>query len=982
MPNFYYVQQNFKTDKWRGVPANSLAAVLEADKPEMVSVLAVSRLVDELTPEEISSVTYAGPLYFDFDSEDVAVTIRQVNQFLDKLESKQVDLESIHIYASGKRGFHIEIPQEIFMEKVPAKGVPALPVVYREVALDLYVDTLDLNVYSAKRGRMWRAPNIQRENGKYKVPVTAGEVRDMDAEAYATLTSAPRRLFRLPKGALAVDLSVAFSAALHKVEDKLKARAKVKPDPKAKEKASGISIEMLMAGEGLRDGPSFNAIALQVAIAAVAAGRSCSEMLDLCSGLIKLDSWKVGRYGSEQAKYDELSRMYAYVNDNPCYTFSVGGIKSLLSHAAPDLDGIPVERKDIQESIDAKEGLTEEGAPDEYNDVSGGVTLNKYGVYTQGEFGPKRVSAVSFRNVQVLYGLDESELSAYRAEVLVNGKSVGFRTLERDTFYTVQAYNKFLAKLGHAFQGTENQIRGTMMRFVEMGKKVQQRTYIVKREGLDVVHIPGHEIPCYREDFLTWADGKGAVIDPKFAVEDPTAAVGLSFVGFPEPRGVFRSDLFDAPALKDWLLEEGNAEALKATLYNLFTCQRSEVLAKLLGWFTAASYRMIFHKAYNQFPLLHVHGSAGSGKSSMVGSIAQMYYYVQEAKVLSPASTVFAIVTSMSASASIPLVIDEYKPHEMGPGVHNRFTSTFRTAYNCGDLAKGGGTRDSDDYRTLHQTQISAPIVFIGEAAEEQAAVAERIVLVTVVKPPDVLSNQWSNKYALWSRNPKHLGLLGKVISAQALASGGVAALRAEFDPLLAAAKKKYMLSEEDLDAGLSEDVMTTKRNSKDRSVFNYTVSLFGLKKFRQVVEAAVGATLFRSEFEAMEAAAYTRMNDLQSSTQPEWAKVLDTMSAMSHSVSPDSSHALVEGHDYAFTVCKGVQCVEIAMLSAYLKYRAFMRQAASTPLFQGHQPFLHSIKDAPGLVSVGTSMELSKPGVYTFSIEDLSRVGVNVFKS
>jgi len=45
------------------------------------------------------------------------------------------------------------------------------------MAYKLYVDTLDLRVYSAKRGRMWRTPNVQRENGKYKVPISLGEAR-------------------------------------------------------------------------------------------------------------------------------------------------------------------------------------------------------------------------------------------------------------------------------------------------------------------------------------------------------------------------------------------------------------------------------------------------------------------------------------------------------------------------------------------------------------------------------------------------------------------------------------------------------------------------------------------------------------------------------------------------------------------------------------------------------------------------------------
>jgi hypothetical protein len=30
------------------------------------------------------------------------------------------------------------------------------------MAYELYVDTLDLRVYSTRKGRMWRAPNVKR----------------------------------------------------------------------------------------------------------------------------------------------------------------------------------------------------------------------------------------------------------------------------------------------------------------------------------------------------------------------------------------------------------------------------------------------------------------------------------------------------------------------------------------------------------------------------------------------------------------------------------------------------------------------------------------------------------------------------------------------------------------------------------------------------------------------------------------------------
>ncbi len=62
-----------------------------------------------------------------------------------------------------------------------------MPLIFREVAYKLFVDTLDMRVYSARRGRMWRAPGVQRENGKFKVPLTKDEAFNMRVKDYAVV---------------------------------------------------------------------------------------------------------------------------------------------------------------------------------------------------------------------------------------------------------------------------------------------------------------------------------------------------------------------------------------------------------------------------------------------------------------------------------------------------------------------------------------------------------------------------------------------------------------------------------------------------------------------------------------------------------------------------------------------------------------------------------------------------------------------------
>jgi hypothetical protein len=115
--------------------------------------------------------------------------------------------------------------------------------------------------------------------------------------------------------------------------------------------------------------------------------------------------------------------MYRYTADNPMYDFSIGAIKVLLSHPAPDLDGIPVEaevlKQEIEElqqaQVESEPGSPVDVTPDEYADIAAGVTLSKYGVYVPtDEGGKRRISAVSFEDIHLFLSADTGQIIAYR----------------------------------------------------------------------------------------------------------------------------------------------------------------------------------------------------------------------------------------------------------------------------------------------------------------------------------------------------------------------------------------------------------------------------------------------------------------------------------------------------------------------------------------------------------------------------------------
>jgi hypothetical protein len=320
----------------------------------------------------------------------------------------------------------------------------------------------------------------------------------------------------------------------------------------------------------------------------------------------------------------------------------------------------------------------------------------------------------------------------------------------------------------------------------------------------------------------------------------------------------------------------------------------------------------------------------------------------------------------------------------MGPEYHNKLKLAFRDAYNCREVSKGGGNRESDDYRMLNYTLLSAPVVFIAEAAEEESAVAERIVLTTIVKPSSSLALRQLGHFNALDRNKQQLAILGQYLASQVIEEYSVDRLREEFDPMFEEAKQKYLLTDKDIAqaAQLSNEQLAEKRNSKERTVFNYTVVRFGMQRYRKLVEAIFGASEFKELLDKLEAGVYSRMSDLQVATQPEWAKVLSQMADMSWTVDAEAPHAMRMGKEYMLSNVGGVDVIEVALKSAYFRYRQYANSHRSKILFSGDAAFQHAMKDCPAKMDYGMGKALKQPGVFTFRVDRLAEAGVPPFKA
>lgn len=136
-----------------------------------------------------------GPLVFDLDCrEDPALSLIEGVWLVNHLGEFGITPDQVELYLSGGKGMHIVVPQAC----LGAPPAPDLHLTHKKIAArlkaELELKTLDLSVYSGGKGRMFRLANVQRSNGRFKIPVSWTELRSLKAQELLDLTKGPRTL--------------------------------------------------------------------------------------------------------------------------------------------------------------------------------------------------------------------------------------------------------------------------------------------------------------------------------------------------------------------------------------------------------------------------------------------------------------------------------------------------------------------------------------------------------------------------------------------------------------------------------------------------------------------------------------------------------------------------------------------------------------------------------------------------------------------
>ncbi len=940
----YFFYQPAPKTSWVPALASQRATIIKEKHPAFCTVLDLDNVFDnEMTADEVAAVKYAGPLFFDIDSEDLATAIQQAQKLLTLIQSKGVNLNQLRCSLTGGRGVHILMDQAMFMPKAQPNGVALLPAIYKEMVwTTAYVDDVDLRVFSGKRGRMWRSLNVQRENGLYKVSVTPAEIFDLDEAKYKQLCSSPRNDVPIEAPTFNHEFGLAYSLAFDKVNKavvKRKSRSKTETDLKGKFKGEWPqTLQLIINGLGLRPEIGFNQIAMQVAITAVALGkvtgtddkaerkRQEEQLLDECAGLINDHKGDSDRYGTPRKRRNFLREMIRYVESNPLYEFSAGGILSLLEpdfRANADValgEYVPDTPMTVASVVAAK--AAESGQPSSAADAStdsaeplevfeedtGSVRVSKAGIFVRTDDGFKNISRVGMINPTTLRQL-KGDYLGFEVEVYVDGKAEGKKYIPMSAFSSRGQFHGWAANQGGEMLGTDIHVGSLINIMRKKANRSGSVVYAIAREGVDLVVPPGCTDKSKFD--VVWASNTEVI---------STGDTKYRFISRWGTEGYSGTDLMNAPPLTT-----ADAEFVD----HLLRINTDENIAKMLGWFSASFLTQLIRREMDQFPLLQVFGQAGAGKSATVKLLNGLHYYLKKPRQMaSSGQTFFPIMTAVGTSASVPVVFEEMKPRQMQKTYKDQIQNLFRSNYT-GDVNARGSVNKDKGQSELGVTDFnnSAPLVFVGEAIEDQAAIMERCVVVSLTKSaragrgPD---------FAHCQKNATTMGKIGKALVQAALSTDYVAL------------GNQIRTFHEQLCSGLPESVS----DEHVRSLFNLAVALSGLEFFRETLSRVFSDRFDERIGELSGAIRCNVMNNIPSNMS-EMSRVLDTMAQLTRN--DDPNYRLQLGVDY--TLGADGKHMDLKVRTAYAKYVKWQRSLGMEVLFDTESAFVTALSNYSGTV-------------------------------
>ena len=322
--------------------------------------------------------------------------------------------------------------------------------------------------------------------------------------------------------------------------------------------------------------------------------------------------------------------------------------------------------------------------------------LNHYFISTGIKSDPKVISSFALRPKSKLLLPDQPPVFVCDADC-DNGRTVKDIQFPRKAFRTTRTLLDALSEGGASehtqWTGNDRNVQGLLRQIASKN--------IPEKKGVTVMG----EVTIEGERYWALPD---RVIDKNGIVEDPPV---MYLRGKIPLEHKIKLDEYDNSAFNDV------AELIFDQLLNV---NSSAVLLPILGWFCSTPFKPRLMSAIGSFPILWVHGTQGSGKTAIINEIFWRMFGIKDSAPFSSNPTEWALIRLMSATNSIPIFMDEYKPKDQSrrESLHRLIRENY-----SGEIQMRGRQNLG-----LGQWKLSTPLAIAGETRPTEAAILERLV--------------------------------------------------------------------------------------------------------------------------------------------------------------------------------------------------------------------------------------------------------------
>lgn len=621
---FVYVTTE-EPGKWKLIAASELEAEIKKGA-HFVTVLELST-DPELAEQQGQEVKYRGDWYLDFDAESLEDARLDVANFLLRLALDYgVDLTSVRIWASGGKGFHIQVPYKTFLKN--NNYISNLAYTYKNMTLQFDLPTVDFNVYSQGKGRMWRIPNVKRKNGKYKVPLTATEVLTLTADEIEPLCYKPRNV-NYSDPVFSPKLHALYKVCQYKKE---KTTSYVENRHFLQLKSHPDCITKIVAYEELQEGKRFNNIAMVLAGYASAINLDESDYVKLVQPLAK--KGKSSKYKTQKDRLKHLVTIYNYFKSKQDYTFSCVFARSVVK---ADCGNCVISRI----AADAALGIEEE-----------------YGAYYRVQGDNKlQISTFIIKPNAKIKTVKDSEARYALNTTLISqtGRSEQVFFMPEDII-SKSAFMKKMPGPDFAFFGGDVDVQKIFHYLSKLD--------IPEKVGVNVVGF--HKI--HNEWHFVTAQGSLSASGER----DTVVYTDDSFV---------HSHLIET--------KEPTKDELQHIIKYLFTFNAPEVVIPVVGWHIACMFKERIFSLFRKFPILFIFGEAGSGKTTTALLLRRLFAISEDLPLKSVGDVTAFTLARQASKQNIPMYLDEYKSTSFDNKHKALLSKVMRAAYQNEEAERG-----------------------------------------------------------------------------------------------------------------------------------------------------------------------------------------------------------------------------------------------------------------------------------------------------